>query len=271
MGAAYDSDLQTGDVTTDSLELGDKLGEAKIVAKQNGIFCGALEAKWLIERYAPGLNFEMLATEGEAFAKEDILIKLTGKVALILSVERVLLNLVQRFCGIATQTERCVKRAAPVNVAATRKTLYGLLDKRAVAMGGGLTHRLFLGDAAIYKDTHFALMNQDWRSIAASLKRLPDDLPFVTIEVRQLDDLNELVKQLPSSPPWPMILLLDNFPMDQLASALSTLKKPEGLLIEASGGITEGNLADYAKTGVDVVSLGALTHTVTPIDLSLSF
>ena len=266
---AYESDMRHGDVTTESLNFSDRTARAVLMAKGEGVFCGQLELSWLMQRFARSVTYELGVEDGFIFHEGAELIYFEGSAAEILRVERTLLNLLQRLCGIATRTREFVRLAHPCQVAATRKTLYGLLDKRAVAVGGGLTHRLTLGDAPMYKDTHFALVDGDWGQILEGIERLPRAIPFVTIEVHAIESVGKLLKELPMDLSWPIVLLLDNFKPNILAEALSGLNKPSNVYFEASGGITLESVSVYAKTGVDVMSVGALTHTVTPVDLSL--
>jgi nicotinate-nucleotide pyrophosphorylase (carboxylating) len=270
IGAAYDADMTGGDLTTESLGLSDDLVNAVITAKQAGRFCGVIELKWFLSANASNVEVLYVHEDGGLFEIGDEVVKLKGAPSDLLRIERVLLNVLQRMCGIATMTAQYVEKAAECGVAATRKTLYGLLDKRAVSVGGGLTHRLNLSDAPMYKDTHFNLVDHQWSRILKGLNGLPDDLPFVTIEVRRHDGLAALVAQLPKDAPWPIVLLLDNFTPDELKEAIEACEKPENVYFEASGGVTLDTIEAYAKTGVDVVSVGALTHTVSPIDLSMT-
>lgn len=270
VGSAYDSDTAQGDVTTDVLGLNSQ-GGAKLIAKTDGVFCGILEMEWLLKRVAPSVQWELHVSDGMAFKKGDLLIEFTGNSGELLKIERTLLNVLQRLCGIATMTARLVALAAPCRVAATRKTLYGRLDKRAVAVGGGLTHRLNLGDAPMFKDTHFDGVDGSWERIVEALASLSSDLPFVTIEVRKIDRLPELMQLLPSDVPWPIFLLLDNFSPAELQEVLRSIVRPSNVFFEASGGITPDTVSAYSKTGVDVLSMGALTHTVQPCDLSMQW
>lgn len=264
---AYESDVAGGDVTTASLGM-DFETSATIVAKREGVFCGRIEAEWLLSRVG-GVTARFLVQEGARFEVGAMVVEVSGSASVLLKVERTLLNLLQRLSGIATLTDAFVERAGLCRVAATRKTLWGRLDKRAVAVGGGLTHRLSLGDAPMYKDTHFDAVGHAWGAVAAALDRLPRELPFVTIEVRQADRLPDLMRQLPTSAPWPIFLLFDNFSPEELVAALHGVERPEGVWFEASGGVTLESVANYSGTGVDVVSVGALTHSVVAADFSM--
>ena len=268
VGSAYDSDTADGDVTTEALSLREFI-ETRLIAKSDGVFCGVLEMEWLLKRVAPSVQWKLHVSEGALFMNGDLLVEFEGNSDELLKVERTLLNVLQRLCGISTMTADLVVAADPCRVAATRKTLYGRLDKRAVAVGGGLTHRLILVDAPMFKDTHFDGVDRSWERIVEALTTLSSDLPFVTIEVRKIDRLSELIGRIPSGMPWPIFLLLDNFAPADLQEALQTIDRPLNVFFEASGGISADTVSAYSKTGVEVLSVGALTHTVQPADLSM--
>lgn len=279
---AYESDTDggdgRGDVSVEAIaKLRDKRALAEVVAKSSGIFCGELEARWVLEKMTAKdaeVTAEFLIHDGDSFSPSTPLLRLTGDVSVILAVERTLLNTIQRLSGIATLTHEFVKRVDEVapetcRVAATRKTLCGLLDKRAVAVGGGLTHRLNLSDAPMFKSNHLKLLNSDWNKLAEVFERLPKDLPFVTVEVTDFDQARAVLSIFDSSMPWPLFLLFDNLTADELSVGIPSLPKPDRVYFESSGGITLENVRKYAKTGVDVVSIGALTHSVRAMDFSL--
>ena len=267
--APFQSDIEGGDLTMEAIADYDQEVIAKVVAKSDGRFCGAPLLNWFVGAVCPSCKITFRVDEGALFQNKADLMHIKGKASEILKVERTLLNALQRFCGIATQTAEYVKAARGCPVAATRKTLYGLLDKYAVSVGGGLTHRLNLGDAPLFKENHFELLGRSIANLILTIIDLPKDLPFVTIEIDSLKDLHAILKALPKDLPWPVILLLDNFSTTELLHLLPSIKKPDYLLFEASGGITLENINEYAQVGVDVISVGALTHSVPGIDLSL--
>lgn len=268
---AYESDVGHGDCTTDVLANRHKNVEAVIMAKEAGIFCGEPVIKFFIQAVAPKMRVLFNLKEKAHFKKGQLLLTLRGPADSILKLERTLLNVLSRLCGIATTTSRLARLAAPCRVAATRKTLYGLLDKYAVAVGKGLTHRLHLGDAPLFKENHWALLSSknSPQELVKFFSKFPKKPSFVTIEVETPTHAHLLLKALPTRLPFPVIVMLDNFSMAQLKTFLKGIKPRSGLYFEASGGITEKNLKSYAKTGVDVLSLGALTHSVRGIDLSM--
>ncbi len=265
---AYHSDMSSGDVTTAALADYDRDGEAVIVAKSEGVFCGRPAVEWFLERFGGLCQPAFAVNEGLKFGSGTEVLYIKGKISDILKIERTVLNVLQRLCGIAAQTARFVALAKPAGVAATRKTTWGLLDKYAVAVGGGLTHRLNLGDAVLFKENHWVLAGS-LPNLILSFEKLPRDLPFVTIEAENAADVHSLLKALPDSAPWPVFLMLDNFSPVDLESLISSVNKPDFVHFEASGGINLENIEDYAQTGAEVLSVGALTHSVPPVDLSL--
>lgn len=281
MLGTYESDLGlSGSISAraqeSAMELlsrqGAKFVGAKIIAKSPGIFCGELEARWFLKRVAPSVKCEFLAHDGGRFKPGTPLLRLSGNAEAIFEIERTLLNTLQRLSGIATLTSQFAKKATPCRVAATRKTLYGLLDKRAVAVGGGLTHRLNLHDAPMFKTNTLKLIGFDWDRLMRGLEGLPKTVPFVTVEVMDFEQARAILDRRGTleRKRGKIFLLFDNFAPRDLKNGIARLEKPKNVYFEASGGITLTNVSAYAKTGVDVVSIGALTHSVTAVDFSLN-
>lgn len=268
LGAFY-SDHPEEDISTKLLKEFDVSVTAEIVAKTEGLWCGTRETGWLIEKTFPTLKTVYLIEEGKPFTFNQTVMKLLGQATSILKIERTLLNLLQRLCGIATTTHTYAKKSHPIPIAGTRKTLYGLLDKYALSVGGGLTHRLHLGDAGMFKENHLFLLQNDWKSLEKILSKIPSEIPFFTIEIHSPNAFHQILKNLPTPLHSPLVLLFDNFEPDALKQLLQNLPRRTHLYYEASGGITLDNLTQYAQSGVDVLSIGALTHSVKPIDLSL--
>jgi len=268
---AYESDVGHGDCTTEVLANRHKNVEAVIVAKEAGIFCGEPVIRSFVQAVAPKVRVVFNVKEGKTFKKGQRLLALRGPADSILKMERTLLNVLSRLCGIATTTSRLARLAAPCRIAATRKTLYGLLDKYAVAVGGGLTHRLHLGDAPLFKENHWALLSSEKPEfeLVKFFTKISKKSPFLTIEIETPTQAHSLLKALPGRLPCPIFVILDNFSVAQLKTFLKGVKPRSELYFEASGGITEKNLKSYAKTGVDVLSLGALTHSVRGVDFSM--
>ncbi|MFA6475470.1 MAG: carboxylating nicotinate-nucleotide diphosphorylase [Patescibacteria group bacterium] len=227
--------------------------QAQIIQKQPGVIAGLDEVIWLLKRENISVTL----------GKKAVLLKLSGNARSILRCERTVLNTLQRLSGIATLTKQCVQMVQDkVKIAATRKTAWGGLDKKAVSLGGGLTHRLHLGDGIMVKDNHLALLDH------ASLKKANFGKQLCELEIDSIAQLKRAVVQYPQF----QILLLDNFSPNKLLYAVHWLAKHKlrnKYILEASGNINLTNIKIYAKTGVDVISMGFLTHSVKALDISL--
>ncbi len=221
--------------------------QALIHQKQAGILAGIDEITWLAKQYNVTIRRN----------------KLTGRARDILAIERTLLNTLQRLSGIATLTRQLVKKVGKYPlIAATRKTQWGALDKKAVALGGGYTHRLHLGDGVLVKDNHLALADHD------TIQHTRWNKPFAAIEVSSFSQLKRTIIHYPQF----KILLLDNFSPDKIKALVRWLEQQrlrKRYILEASGGINPDTIMRYAKTGVDVLSLGYLTHSAPALDISL--
>lgn len=262
-------DVGQGDVTTAVVVPDGQMVEAVVVAKEQGVVAGIEETSVLAENL--GLKGETDVSDGTRIKKGQVLLKLSGDARAILSAERTLLNLLSRMSGIATATRRLVekldKAKAKVKIAATRKTAAGLLyfDKKAVLIGGGDPHRLHLDDLILIKDNHIALVG----NVETAVKQAKLAASFtkkVEVEITRVTDAVVAAKAGAD------IIMLDNFSPTKIKQAVKSLKKAgfQGkVILEASGGITEETLLDYASTGVDVLSFGGLTHSVKSLDLSL--
>lgn len=262
-------DLGLGDLTT-SLVVSDEVNvEAEIVAKEEGIIAGIEEAKVLMESL--GLSVKTFVSDGERIRKKQVLMKISGSGRTILSAERTVLNILSRMSGIATITNKLVKKlqqaGVKVTVACTRKTAPGLLyfDKKAVQIGGGDTHRLHLDDMVLIKDNHIKIAG----TIEKAVKKAREKVSFskkVEVEISNADDVLVAVKAGAD------IIMLDNFSPKQIEKAVQLLKKA-GLygkvMLEASGGISAENILTFASKGVDVVSLSEITVSARTLDLSL--
>ena len=262
-------DIGLGDVTTAAVVPSGLTVGATIKAKEAGTAAGLEEATVLAESL--GLKVTAEVADGAALRKGQIIMKLSGDAQTILSVERTLLNLISRMSGIATTTkkltEKLKKAQAKTRIAATRKTAPGLLyfDKKAVRAGGGDPHRLNLGDMILVKDNHIVVAG----SIENAVKNAKQNASFskkIEVEVARVKDALKAAKAGAD------IIMLDNFAPKQIKEAIDLLKKAGffgKILLEASGEITTENLLEYAATQVDVISLGALTHSVKAFDVSL--
>jgi nicotinate-nucleotide pyrophosphorylase (carboxylating) len=262
-------DVGEGDVTNAAVLPEECTAEAEVIAKAEGVVAGIEEAAVLAEAF--GLQVETKVTDGEKVEKGQTLMALSGDARTMLTVERTMLNLLSRMSGIATAThnltEKIRKAKLKTRVAATRKSAPGLLyfDKKAVIVGGGDPHRLHLDDMVLIKDNHIALAG----SLEDAVKAAKKNASFtkkIEVEVTKPADVVKAAELGID------IVLLDNFTPDQIRESVALLKKAslgEKVLLEASGGITADNLLAYAEAGVDLVSLGELTHSVKALDISL--
>jgi nicotinate-nucleotide pyrophosphorylase (carboxylating) len=274
-------DLTPNDLTVEALGIPSGPAKAAIIAKEPGVAAGVSEFEFLVS--AAGISVAAEKKDGEAFETGDVLLRLEGDRNQLLSLERVGLNLLQRMSGIATLTRKLQSRARSrsdsTRVVATRKTLWGLLDKRAVHLGGGGTHRLGLGDAILVKNNHLALIaDQEEEAAPIAIARswsFRRQAAFIEVEVRSeaaalaaANVFRSLQKE--SGGQYPCLILLDNLAPDEILGILNALRTGgllDYVLVEASGGISEENLESYAETTVDAISMGALTHSVRSLDL----
>lgn len=262
-----DEDIGYGDITSSALIPGDQMAKGTLYFKEPGVASGLVEVAIVFE--VLGCEVTAHSKDGEEVEERQVLLTVNGPARALLMGERLALNIVGRMAGIATQTMKVVKavneRNNKTRVAATRKTLPGLreFDKRAVEHGGGDPHRFGLDDCVLIKDNHLELVP----SITEAVKRARDGISFtkmVEIEVRSLAGAEEAA--------WAGadIIMLDNIAPPEIKEWLGELDKMglrEGFIYEASGGITFENAADYAAAGVDIISLGALTHSVRSLDV----
>jgi len=262
-------DVGQGDVTSAAIVPVDCTAIAEVLAKAAGTVAGIEEVTILCE--ALGLQVKIEVVDGEAVKKGQVLIVISGDATTILTAERTMLNLLSRMSGIATAT-RCltnkIKKAhLKTKVAATRKTAPGLLyfDKKAIITGGGDPHRLHLDDMVLIKDNHVAVAGNLEKAVKLAKKNASFSKK-IEVEVTTASDA------LRAAELGADIIMLDNFEPIQIEEAVALLKKGgfDGrVLLEASGGITEENLLDYAAAGVDLISLGELTHSVKALNISL--
>lgn len=269
-------DIGKGDLTTGSLIKNDMVISANITAKENGILAG-LEEFSLINK---DLKLKFLKKDGDAVNKGDILIEIRGNAKKILERERTSLNLLQRMSGIATLTYKLNKILNnKARIAATRKTAWGIIDKKAVSIGGGLTHRLSLNDGILIKDNHIRILGHDIKKALALAK---NKSRYVEIEAESknqaLASAKAVKRIIETSNPGSrnsnksiFAIMLDKIPPKEIKSIIADLKK-SGLhdytLLEASGNISPDNLTDYAGCGIDVISMGCITNAAKALDLS---
>ena len=260
-----DEDAPFGDVTSEAVIPEDLEAEAVIIAKQDGVIAGLEEAKALFEHF--GVKVELKVKDGDEVKKGTVVIKLKGNARKILLVERTALNIMGRMSGIATQTRKLVGKiravSPKVRVAGTRKTLLKPLDKKAILIGNGEPHRFSLSDAILIKDNHLALV-----PLEEAIKRAKAFSVYKIVEV-EVESLEDALKAAKAGAD---VIMLDNMTPEQIKEVLEALKRErlrDKVKIEVSGGITEENIQDYAKLDIDVISLGALTHSVKNFDVSL--
>lgn len=257
-------DINYVDITTDYLIPEDQENEAKFLAKADGVLCGIEVALRVFTLIQPDFQYEVFIHDGEEVKKGDIIAKIKGKTRTILKGERTALNLLQHMSGISSMTNRIVKIVEGTNasIADTRKTLPGMrpLQKYAVTVGGGKNHRFNLSDAAMLKDNHVDAGGGITNAVTKLRTKL-GHMAKVELEVRTLDELREALSVDVD------VIMLDNMDNDTMREAV---KIADGkTLLEASGGITEETIRDVAETGVDIISIGALTHSVKAFDISL--
>lgn len=259
-------DAPWGDVTTDAV-VPDVACRAVVRAKDRGIIAGLAEARALFEHF--GVTVRERSADGRAVAPGAVLLELDGPARAILLVERTALNIIGRMSGIATRTREAVdavRQVSPtVRVAATRKTAPGLrmLDKKAVVLGGGDPHRYCLSDMVLIKDNHLALV-----PLPEAVRRAKVQSLYRTVEV-EVETAEDAVTAAEAGAD---IILLDNMTPDavrETVRALAGRGLREQVALEVSGGVAGGDLAGYAATGIDIISMGALTHTVRNFDVSL--
>jgi nicotinate-nucleotide pyrophosphorylase (carboxylating) len=265
---ALAEDVGDGDHTSLSTIPEGTEGKARLLVKDFGVIAGIEVAKEIFRIVDPQLKTEILIHDGEAVKTGDIAFYVEGSVHSILIAERLVLNIMQRMSGIASTTNRIVKllEGTGTKVLDTRKTTPGLryLEKLAVRIGGGVNHRIGLYDMILIKDNHVDYaggISNAIRSAKKYLKEKQIDIQ-IEIEVRNLNELKEVIENGGVDR-----ILLDNFSFAALKEAVALVNG--SFVTEASGGITEENVLEYAKCGVDYVSMGALTHSVKSLDMSL--
>ena len=257
-------DINYLDTTTDYLIPEDQEGSAQFLAKADGILCGLEVALRVFQILQPDFKYEVFKNDGDEIKKGEVFAKVYGKTRTILKGERTALNLIQHMSGIATATNEAVKLTEGTNasIADTRKTLPGLrpIQKYAVTVGGGKNHRYNLSDAAMLKDNHVDAGGGIANAVKALKKRL-GHMTKIELEVRNLDELNQALEAQVD------VIMLDNMSCEMMKEAVEITNGRA--LLEASGGITKETLRNVAMTGVDIISIGALTHSVQAFDISL--
>lgn len=281
MEALLQEDLSTGDLTASALGLASRPASASVLARQDGVIAGLAEIAELYGKRK--IAVALLKSDGDTIRAGEAVLRAEGDQGTLLALERTGLNLLQRMSGIATAgrnlQDRIRRGGCSTRVVGTRKTPWGLLDKRALHLGGVGTHRLSLGDAILIKNNHLALI-ADGEEKAAPLAIekawvVREKAAFIEVEVRSEAAARasaQTFRRLQGAAgDYPCVLMLDNMTPQQIGDVIAALRR-EGLwdcaLVEASGGISESNVEEYAACGADVVSIGALTHSARALDLS---
>jgi nicotinate-nucleotide pyrophosphorylase (carboxylating) len=264
---ALREDLSLGDITSESTVPAGRQARATMLAKEDGVISGIESARAVFARVDPAVVFESLATDGDPVTHGTALARISGNARSILAAERTALNVIQRLSGIATETARYVGRVQGTNASVidTRKTTPGMrtLEKAAVRHGGGSNHRFNLGDAVLIKDNHLAAIGGKHPirdAVKAARKRAPHTAK-IEVEVVDLAGVREALATGAD------IIMLDNMSLDEMRQAVAIVDGKA--LVEASGGITLDSTSEVAATGVDLISVGALTHSAPSLDISL--
>jgi nicotinate-nucleotide pyrophosphorylase (carboxylating) len=275
------ADLASGDLTARALGLKDRRASASVVAREGGVAAGLEEFAFLMRGH--GIDVALEKDDGGVMRPGDTLLRAEGEESQLLAFERVGLNLLQRMSGIAT-TARCLqerarRRNSATRIIGTRKTPWGLLDKRALHLGGVGTHRLGLGDAILIKNNHLArLAAREEDAVPLAIEKawmFRGESAFIEVEVRGEAAARAAAQsfrrlQEKASEQYPCLLMLDNMTPAEIGAILEMLHREnlwDDTLIEASGGISEANVEAYAACGVDAISIGALTHSARALDL----
>ena len=285
LGTLLETDTLPRDATVAALGIKNKPAAAQVLAREPGVAAGLEEYAWLFRKH--GLKVVLKKEDGDILNTGDALVRVEGPQSKILTLERVGLNLLQRMCGIATATKRMQERASQrcpaTRVTGTRKTPWGLLDKRALHLGGGGTHRLNLADGIVIKNNHLALLHRDEvRAAPAAVVKAWEKqrrARFIEVEVRSEDGAIAAAREFTRLKQaggsrvhdYPCLVMLDNQMPEDVRRIIVALRREqvwEAILVEASGGITETNAELYADAEVDVISVGSLTHSVRALDLS---
>lgn len=261
---AFKEDFAYSDITTDYLIPEEQVSDAIFLAKESGILCGLDIALHALRMLDSGITCEIFKKDGDRVEKTDLIARVHGKTGALLKAERTALNILQHLSGIATATSAAVAEVegTGATITDTRKTLPGLraLQKYAVAVGGGRNHRFTLSDAVMIKDNHIDAVG----SITAAVEKLRGRIGHtvkIEVETRTLEEVREAVSTGVD------IIMLDNMNAELMKKAVAIVNG--SAIIEASGGIKAGMLREVAETGVNVISIGALTHSVKALDISL--
>ncbi|MCS3842014.1 carboxylating nicotinate-nucleotide diphosphorylase [Microbacterium sp. AK031] len=268
VGAALEEDAPWGDLTSATLLPADATATADLTAREHGVFSGGDVFTAAFSLTDPTLTIDLHVGEGDEFAPGDVLASVSGSARSILTAERVALNFTQRMSGIATLTAQYVKavEGTGARIADTRKTTPGLraFERHAVVSGGGSNHRYSLSDAVMAKDNHLAVLQRTGADLATALREALSRLPHTAHVVVEVDRLDQIEAVLAGGA---HTVLLDNFSLEDLRAGVALID--DRATVEASGGVNLDTVRGIAETGVDVISVGALTHSARALDLGL--
>lgn len=268
VSAALEEDAPWGDLTSTTLLPADATATADLVAREAGIFSGGEVFAAAFRLTDPALSVDVHVGDGDRFAPGDVLASVSGSARGVLTAERIALNFTQRMSGVATLTDAYVRaiEGTSARIADTRKTTPGLraFERHAVLSGGGHNHRHSLSDAVMAKDNHLAVLQRSGVDLATALREAFSRLPHTTHVVVEVDRLDQIPAVLSGGA---HTVLLDNFSLEDLRAGVALIG--DRAQVEASGGVDLDTVGDIARTGVDVISVGALTHSARALDLGL--
>jgi nicotinate-nucleotide pyrophosphorylase (carboxylating) len=263
-----EEDINTGDITTESIIPESMHATATMTAKQDGVISGLEIVKMVYDRFQDDVVFTPYYKDGDSVKKGDVILKVEASYPTLLMGERLSLNIFQRMCGIATETAKYVKelKGTQTQLLDTRKTAPGLrvLDKLAVKHGGGTNHRMGLYDMAMIKDNHIKMAGGIAKAVEQVRSKIAEGIK-IEVETTNLDEVRQAIEAGAD------IIMLDNMSNDMMTQAVSIIKEAgKGIKTEASGNMSIPRLIEVAATGVDFISVGALTHTVKGMDISMN-
>lgn len=263
-----EEDINTGDITTESIIPASMSGVATMTAKQDGVISGLDIVRMVYDRFQSDVVFTPYFKDGDAVKKGDVILRIEASYPTLLRGERLSLNIFQRMCGIATETAKYVRELAGTHTELldTRKTAPGLrvLDKMAVKHGGGTNHRMGLYDMAMIKDNHIKMAGGIAKAVDQVRAHIAEGIK-IEVETTNLDEVRQAITAGAD------IIMLDNMDNDVMAEAVRIIRAADkGIKTEASGNMSISRLKEVAATGVDYISVGALTHTVKGMDISMN-
>lgn len=263
-----EEDINTGDITTESIIPESMNAVATMTAKQEGVISGLDIVKMVYDRFQSDVVFTPYFKDGDTVKKGDVILKIEATYPTLLRGERLSLNLFQRMCGIATETAKYVKelKGTTTELLDTRKTAPGLrvLDKLAVKHGGGTNHRMGLYDMAMIKDNHIKMAGSITKAVEQVRARIAEGIK-IEVETTNIEEVKEAIAAGAD------IIMLDNMSNEAMSEAVGVIKAADkGIKTEASGNMSIPRLIEVAATGVDYISVGALTHTVKAMDISMN-